>query len=134
MNKRISFLGLGVMGYPMAGWLARAGHSVVVYNRTAAVTERWLKEYSGTAADSPTLAVANAEIIFSCLGNDSDVRDVLLAEQGALTNMQPGSILVDHTTPPQILPQSWLPKPLLLTMALSMRQSLVVSRAPRTDS
>ena len=86
------------MGYPMAGWLSKQGNNVVVYNRTAMVAERWLKEYSGTAADSPTLAVANAEIIFSCLGNDSDVRDVLLAEQGALTNMQPGSILVDHTT------------------------------------
>ena len=86
------------MGYPMAGWLSKQGNNVVVYNRTAMVAERWLKEYSGTAADSPTLAVANAEIIFSCLGNDSDVRDVLLAEQGALTNMQPGTILVDHTT------------------------------------
>jgi 3-hydroxyisobutyrate dehydrogenase-like beta-hydroxyacid dehydrogenase len=98
MNKRISFLGLGVMGYPIAGWLARAGHSVVVYNRTAAVTERWLKEYSGEAADSPSLAVSNAEIIFACLGNDNDVRDVLLAEQGALRHMHSGAILVDHTT------------------------------------
>ena len=59
------------MGYPMAGWLSKQGNNVVVYNRTAMVAERWLKEYSGTAADSPTLAVANAEIIFSCLGNDS---------------------------------------------------------------
>lgn len=98
MNKRISFLGLGVMGYPMAGWLARQGHSVVVYNRTAAVTERWLKEYSGEAADSPCLAVSNAEIVFACLGNDNDVRDVLLAEQGALSHMRSGAILVDHTT------------------------------------
>ena len=98
MNRRVAFLGLGVMGYPMAGWLSKQGHNVVVYNRTAIVAERWLKEYSGTAADSPILAVANAEIIFSCLGNDFDVRDVLLAGQGALTNMQPGAILVDHTT------------------------------------
>ena len=102
MNKHIAFLGLGVMGYPMAGWLARQGHSVVVYNRTAEVAERWLSEYSGEAADSAAVAVANAEIVFSCLGNDNDVRDVILAtqhgKQGALSHMQPGSILVDHTT------------------------------------
>lgn len=86
------------MGYPMAGWLAKQGHCVVVYNRTSEVSERWLKDYSGEAATSPDQAVVSAEIVFSCLGNDSDVRDVLLAEQGALRSMQPGAILVDHTT------------------------------------
>jgi 3-hydroxyisobutyrate dehydrogenase-like beta-hydroxyacid dehydrogenase len=98
MNRRLAFLGLGVMGYPMAGWLSKQGHNLVVYNRTAAVTERWLKDYKGTAADSPSQAVADAEIVFSCLGNDRDVREVLLAERGALSNMQPGAIVVDHTT------------------------------------
>lgn len=86
------------MGYPMAGWLAKQGHSVVVYNRTSAVAERWLNDYPGKVASSPGLAVAEAEIVFSCLGNDNDVRDVLMAEQGALSCMQPGAILVDHTT------------------------------------
>ena len=90
MNKRVTFLGLGVMGYPMAGWLSKQGYSVVV--------ERWLTEYSGAVESCPRRAVANAEIVFSCLGNDNDVRDVLLAEQGALWSMKPGAILVDHTT------------------------------------
>lgn len=98
MSKRIAFLGLGVMGYPMAGWLAKQGHSVVVYNRTSTVAERWLMDYSGEAADSPVLAVAEAEIVFTCLGNDNDVREVLLNEQGTLSSMQSGAILVDHTT------------------------------------
>jgi 3-hydroxyisobutyrate dehydrogenase-like beta-hydroxyacid dehydrogenase len=101
MNKRIAFLGLGVMGYPMAGWLSKSGHNVVVYNRTDTVAERWNKDYSGHQADCPSLAVAEAEIVFSCLGNDNDVRDVLLGssgELGALRNMQAGAILVDHTT------------------------------------
>ena len=98
MSKRIAFLGLGVMGYPMAGWLAKQGHSVVVFNRTSAVAERWLNEFSGAAADSPAIAAAEAEIVFSCLGDDNDVRDVLLGDQGALRYMQSGAILVDHTT------------------------------------
>mgnify|MGYP000660242646 FL=1 len=98
MHKSVAFLGLGVMGYPMAGWLAKQGHRVVVYNRTSGVAKRWLNDYSGEVADSPGLAVAEAEIVFSCLGNDNDVRDVLLSDQGALYRMQPGAILVDHTT------------------------------------
>lgn len=98
MNKTVAFLGLGVMGYPMAGWLSKQGYSVVVYNRTESVAERWLTEYTGVAENCPSRAVANAEIVFSCLGNDNDVRDVLLAKQGALRKMKAGAILVDHTT------------------------------------
>ncbi len=86
------------MGYPMAGWLAKQGHSITVYNRTSAVAKRWLNDYPGEFAETPCAAVTNAEIVFSCLGNDNDVRDVFLADRGALSCMQRGAILVDHTT------------------------------------
>ncbi len=98
MKQKVAFLGLGVMGYPMAGWLSKHGYSVVVYNRTDSVAVRWLQEYQGQSAASPAEAVVDAEIVFSCVGNDDDVRAVLLGEQGALSYMQAGAVLVDHTT------------------------------------
>ena len=98
----VAFLGLGVMGYPMAGHLARAGHRVTVYNRTAAKSEAWLDEYgaSGThaRADTPARAAANASIVMMCVGNDNDVRGVVLGDDGALAGMRSGATLVDHTT------------------------------------
>ena len=84
MQKVVAFLGLGVMGYPMAGWLSKNGYAVVVYNRTQAVSQRWLSDYSGTSTDTVGEAVAGAEIVFSCLGNDDDVRAVVAGETGAL--------------------------------------------------
>ena len=98
MKQKVAFLGLGVMGYPMAGWLSKHGYSVVVYNRTDSVAVRWLQAYQGQSAASPAEAVVDAEIVFSCVGNDDDVRAVLLGEQGALSYMQAGAVLVDHTT------------------------------------
>ncbi len=98
MTLRIAFLGLGVMGYPMAGHLARAGHTVTVYNRTAARAQQWCAEYSGTRAETPLAAVRDCEFVMSCVGNDADVRDVLLGGQGALAGMRPGALLIDHTT------------------------------------
>lgn len=98
MKKHVAFLGLGVMGYPMAGWLSRGDYSVVVYNRTSSVSQRWLTEYQGQSAATVAEAVADAEIVFTCLGNDDDVRAVVTAENGALAAMRPGAILVDHTT------------------------------------
>ena len=98
MGKSIAFLGLGVMGYPMAGWLSRNGYQVTVYNRTTSVAERWIAEYSGQYALTPDAAVHNAEIIFLCLGNDKDVEEVVFAEQGILAGIKPSSIVVDHTT------------------------------------
>ena len=103
MQKVVAFLGLGVMGYPMAGWLSKNGYTVVVYNRTQAVSQRWLSDYSGTSTDTVSEAVAGAEIVFSCLGNDDDVRAVVAGETGALASMKPGSILVDHTTTSALL-------------------------------
>ncbi|MDM4766457.1 NAD(P)-dependent oxidoreductase [Pelomonas sp. SE-A7] len=96
--RRVAFLGLGVMGHPMAGHLARAGHQVRVYNRTAAKAEAWVKDYGGSAAPTPTAAVADAELVFACVGNDADLRSVVLGETGAFAGMQPGAIFVDHTT------------------------------------
>ena len=103
MQKAVAFLGLGVMGYPMAGWLSKQGYAVVVYNRTEAVSQRWLNDYSGTSASTMAEAVAGAEIVFSCLGNDDDVRAVVGGETGALAAMESGSILVDHTTTSALL-------------------------------
>ena len=86
------------MGYPMAGHLARAGHRVTVYNRTAAKAEHWVAEFGGSAAKTPAEAVRDAEIVMMCVGNDDDVRAVASGDSGALSGMQRGSILVDHTT------------------------------------
>jgi 3-hydroxyisobutyrate dehydrogenase len=94
----IAFLGLGVMGSPMAAHLARAGHRVTVYNRTSAKAQRWTDEHGGAHAATPALAAAAAEIVLTCVGNDNDVRAVVLGPDGALAAMRPGTILVDHTT------------------------------------
>jgi 3-hydroxyisobutyrate dehydrogenase len=96
--KKTAFLGLGVMGFPMAGHLARAGHAVTVYNRTAAKAEQWAGKYAGRAAATPAAAAADAELVMLCVGNDDDVRAVTLGADGALSGMKAGTILVDHTT------------------------------------
>jgi 3-hydroxyisobutyrate dehydrogenase-like beta-hydroxyacid dehydrogenase len=95
---RITFIGLGVMGYPMAGYLAKAGHEVTVFNRTASKAADWCNEFTGSSAATPADAAKGADIVFTCVGNDDDVREVILGEQGALNGMSSGSIIVDHTT------------------------------------
>ena len=95
---RVAFLGLGVMGHPMAGHLARAGHHVTVYNRTAAKAEAWAKEYGGGFALTPRQAAAGADFIFACVGNDDDLRSVVLGEEGAFAGMAADAVFVDHTT------------------------------------
>ena len=94
----LAFLGLGVMGFPMAGHLAKAGHEVTVYNRSAAKVRAWTEQHKGAAKPTPAEAAAGAEIVFTCVGNDDDVRQVVLGEQGALKGMSDGALLVDHTT------------------------------------
>ena len=94
-QKRLAFLGLGVMGYPMAGHLAKAGHAVTVYNRTAAKATQWVAQHGGSSAPTPADAARDAEIVLMCVGNDSDVRAVATE---ALAGMRNGAILVDHTT------------------------------------
>jgi 3-hydroxyisobutyrate dehydrogenase-like beta-hydroxyacid dehydrogenase len=95
---RVAFIGLGVMGYPMAGHLAKAGHAVTVYNRTGGKAKSWVETHGGAARATPAEAAADAEIIFTCVGNDDDLREVVAGEKGAFAGMRPGAILVDHTT------------------------------------
>jgi 3-hydroxyisobutyrate dehydrogenase len=95
---RVAFLGLGVMGYPMAGHLARAGHHVCVYNRTAAKADRWVEEFGGRSAPTPREAAAGAAIVFACVGNDDDLRGVVLGPDGAYAGMAPGAVFWDDTT------------------------------------
>jgi 3-hydroxyisobutyrate dehydrogenase-like beta-hydroxyacid dehydrogenase len=97
-SRRVAFLGLGVMGHPMAGHLAQAGHAVAVYNRTGAKAEAWVAHYGGRAAATPREAVAGAEFVFVCVGNDDDLRSVVLGADGAFAGMAAGAVLVDHTT------------------------------------
>lgn len=95
---KTAFIGLGVMGYPMAAYLAKAGHDVTVFNRTGNKAESWLAANSGSSAATPAAAAEGAEIVFCCVGNDDDVREVVSGQSGALGAMTEGSILVDHTT------------------------------------
>src|SRR5690606_25283404 len=95
---KVAFVGLGVMGYPMAGHLAASGHDVTVFNRTASKADAWCQQHKGRKAASPAGAAEAAEIVFCCVGNDDDVRAVILGEDGVLAGARRGGIIVDHTT------------------------------------
>ncbi|MGB0505456.1 MAG: NAD(P)-dependent oxidoreductase [Pikeienuella sp.] len=95
---KTAFIGLGVMGYPMAGHLAAAGHEVVVYNRTSAKAEAWVAEHGGASAPTPAEAAKGAEFVFTCVGNDDDLRSVTTGPDGAFHGMEQGAVFVDHTT------------------------------------
>ena len=97
-GRDVAFVGLGIMGYPMAGHLAAAGHRVTVYNRTASRAEAWLREHEGRAVPTPRAAAEGAAVVFMCVGNDDDVRSVSLGDNGVFSGAGAGSILVDHTT------------------------------------
>ena len=99
----VAFIGLGTMGYPMAGHLQNAGHHVTVYNRSAEKSMRWVEQYGGRSAPTPAKAVADCSLIFSCVGNDDDLRDVLLGESGVLSAVNKDAIVVDHTTTSAVL-------------------------------
>ncbi|MGO4872715.1 MAG: NAD(P)-dependent oxidoreductase [Roseiarcus sp.] len=96
--SEVAFLGLGVMGYPMAGHLKAHGHGVVVYNRTAAKAQKWVAQHGGASAPSPREAAKGREFVFACVGNDDDLRAVVLGPEGAFAGMSPGAVFVDHTT------------------------------------
>lgn len=96
--KKLAFIGLGVMGYPMAGHLQRAGYEVAVYNRTAAKAQLWADEYQGSACATAKLASIDADFVFCCVGNDDDLRQVVLGEEGILAGLKVGATLIDHTT------------------------------------
>ncbi|MBC2770871.1 NAD(P)-dependent oxidoreductase [Pusillimonas minor] len=95
---KVAFIGLGAMGYPMAGHLVAAGHQVCVYNRSPEKASRWAAEFNGATAPTPALAAAAADIVFCCVGNDDDLRGVLTGKDGAFSGMKPGALCVDHTT------------------------------------
>ncbi|MEH6649822.1 MAG: NAD(P)-dependent oxidoreductase [Motiliproteus sp.] len=102
-QQKVAFLGLGVMGYPMAGHLAKAGYQVCVYNRTASKAQQWVEQHGGSSAATPAEAVVGAELVFACVGNDDDLRQICLGsaenpQTGAFSAMQSGALFVDHTT------------------------------------
>jgi len=103
MNEKVAFIGLGVMGYLLAGHLAKAGHQVTVFNRTLARAERWLAEFPGRIAVTPAEAAQEAALVFACVGRDDDVRQITLGPAGAFQGMQAGAVLVDHTTTSALL-------------------------------
>ncbi|KZN42981.1 NAD(P)-dependent oxidoreductase [Pseudoalteromonas luteoviolacea] len=97
-TKNVAFIGLGVMGFPMAGHLANAGYNVTVYNRTSSKSALWLESYTGKSATTPALAAQDADLVLICVGNDDDLRQVTSGENGVLKTMKSGTTLVDHTT------------------------------------
>jgi 3-hydroxyisobutyrate dehydrogenase len=98
MNFKVSFIGLGAMGYPMAGYISKAGHNVTVYNRTTAKADKWIGEYKGSKAGTPAKAVENADFVFTCVGNDNDLREVTFGENGIFKTIKKGAIYIDNTT------------------------------------
>lgn len=98
VDSKGAFVGLGVMGYPMAGHLAKNGCGMTVYNRTAAKADRWIREYGGSARSTPAEAARGADYVMTCVGNDADLRNVVLGETGAFAGMKEGAVLIDHTT------------------------------------
>ena len=98
MSHKVSFIGLGVMGYPMAGYISKAGHNVTVYNRTKSKAEKWTKEHKGKLAETPMDAAKESDFIFTCVGNDNDLREVTLGDKGIFKTAKKGSVYIDNTT------------------------------------
>jgi len=94
----VAFIGLGVMGYPMAGYISKAGHNVTVYNRTSAKADKWISEFKGSKADTPAKAAEGADFVFTCVGNDNDLKEVAIGKDGIFTTIKKGSIYIDNTT------------------------------------
>ena len=98
MSCNVAFIGLGVMGYPMAGYISKGGHNVTVFNRTKSKAEKWIKEYKGKIAETPADAAKDAEYIFTCVGNDNDLREVTFGDKGAFKTIKKGTVYIDNTT------------------------------------
>ena len=98
MSCNVAFIGLGVMGYPMAGYISKGGHNVTVFNRTKSKAEKWIKEYKGNMANTPAEATKDAEYIFTCVGNDNDLREVTFGDNGAFKTIKKGAVYIDNTT------------------------------------
>ena len=98
MSQKVTFIGLGVMGFPMAGYISKAGHDVTVYNRTSAKADKWTGTYKGKTASTPAEAAKDADFIFTCVGNDNDLREVTIGSDGAFQNVKKGAVFIDNTT------------------------------------
>ena len=98
MSCKVSFIGLGVMGYPMAGYISKAGHKVTVFNRTKSKAEKWLKTYSGKMAETPAEAAKDSDFVFTCVGNDNDLKEVAIGKKGIFNTIKKGSVYIDNTT------------------------------------
>ena len=98
MSCNVAFIGLGVMGYPMAGYISKGGHNVTVFNRTKSKAEKWIKEYKGKMAETPAEAAKDAEFVFTCVGNDNDLREVTFGDNGAFKTIKKGTVYIDNTT------------------------------------
>ena len=98
MSCNVAFIGLGVMGYPMAGFISKAGHNVTVFNRTSSKADKWIKEYKGSKADTPARAAEGADYIFTCVGNDNDLREVTFGDNGIFKTIKKGAVYIDNTT------------------------------------
>ena len=98
MSCKVSFIGLGVMGYPMAGYISKAGHNVTVYNRTKSKAEKWIKEYKGKIAETPEDAAKDSDFVFTCVGNDDDLKEVSIGKKGIFNTIKKNSVYIDNTT------------------------------------
>ena len=98
MSCNVAFIGLGVMGYPMAGYISKGGHNVTVYNRTSSKADKWISEYKGSKADTPAKAAEGADFIFTCVGNDNDLREVTFGDNGIFKTIKKGAVYIDNTT------------------------------------
>ena len=98
MSHKVAFIGLGVMGFPMAGYISKAGHDVTVYNRTTAKANKWVETYKGKTAATPAEAAKDADFVFSCVGNDNDLKEVTIGSEGAFQNVKKGAVFIDNTT------------------------------------
>ncbi len=98
MTSKVAFIGLGVMGFPMAGYISKAGHDVTVYNRTSAKADKWVQTYKGKTAATPAEAAKDADFVFTCVGNDNDLREVTIGSDGAFQNVKKGAVFIDNTT------------------------------------
>ena len=132
---KVAFLGLGVMGYPMAGHLLKkGGHDVTVYNRTAAKAQQWAKEYGGKSAATPREAARDCDFVMMCVGNDDDVRSVVYGDNGVLAGMKKGAILVDHTTASAIVAREVHERPRRKASASSTPRSPAARQVRSTAS
>ena len=103
MTCNVAFIGLGVMGYPMAGYISKAGHNVTVFNRTKSKAEKWINEYKGKLVETPAEAAKDAEFVFTCVGNDNDLREVTFGDNGVFKTIKKGSVYIDNTTASAII-------------------------------